>query len=419
MKNCVLIGAGMGSFENMSVEAKKTIEEAQIICGSSRIIEMLEPEQSPQNSERAAISAQLFREHDSRKITDIFERNADKKCVALFSGSAGFHSGASKLNELLCAKGWSIRFLPGTSAVQYLAARLRTDWSDWKLVSAHGTNCNIGYEVAKHEKVFFLTGGEITAHSIASFLASHGGKSVFLTVGANLSYPDEKIIRGTAEELLNISSLIENKLTCVLAERQGTLFDTCNGLIPDKEFIRNSAEEQIVPMTKSLIRAAIISMLNIDDDDIVWDIGAGTGAVSVDLARSARCVVYSIEEKKSAIALELKNREKFCTFNMEIIEGRAPQILSSLPSPDKVFIGGTEGELTRIINFIHRQNAVAKILVSAVTTEKLADCVRAAESIGLEYEVFQINIAKSQSKGSYHMMNAFSSVWLIKLKNTF
>ena len=105
----------------------------------------------------------------------------------------------------------------------------------------------------------------------------------------------------------------------------------------DEEFIRGA-----VPMTKSEVRAVSISKLELEEDSVVYDVGAGTGSVSVEAAGAAKKGrVFAIEKKKEAVELLYANKNRFGRDNMTVIEGTAPSALKELPAPTHVFLGGT------------------------------------------------------------------------------
>lgn len=97
-------------------------------------------------------------------------------------------------------------------------------------------------------------------------------------------------------------------------------------------------------MTKQEVRAAALAKLAVQPGDTLWDVGAGTGSVSVELALAApRGHVYAVECDPEACGLIRQNRERFHACNLTLVEGRAPAALADLPAPDAVFIGGTKG----------------------------------------------------------------------------
>ena len=303
--------------------------------------------------------------------------------------------------------GWQIERVCGVSSVQYFAAALGESWENWRFVSAHGVNVDLGKELCEGGNVFFLTDKRNSAHKIAEFLCENQIHSKFF-VGNRLSYADEKIERFEIgkDGVFSVPDFEENELCVVLVKID---FEKTRGSLPDEEFLRVDG----VPMTKRVVRSAVVSLLSLKDDETVWDIGGGTGAISIDIARAARVCVYCIEKNPAALEVSRKNRQKFCALNLHIIEGTAPEILYSLPSPDVAFIGGSGGSFEEIASMILVKNPFARIVASCVTVETLSECRAFASSRALPFQAVQISVAKSSSNKNLSLMKAENPVWLV------
>ena len=153
-----------------------------------------------------------------------------------------------------------------------------------------------------------------------------------------------------------------------------------------ENFIRGN-----VPMTKREIRASIASRMHVSKNECIYDIGAGTGSVSIELALADYMgTVYAIEENEEACALIKENSDKFGTDNIQIVNGRAQEKINELPAPDSVFIGGSKGMLKDIIDQLIRKNPSVHIVMTAVTMETLNEA--------LEY--LEINFQKEIGRAS-------------------
>ncbi|MDO4803584.1 MAG: precorrin-6Y C5,15-methyltransferase (decarboxylating) subunit CbiT [Lachnospiraceae bacterium] len=177
--------------------------------------------------------------------------------------------------------------------------------------------------------------------------------------------------------------------------------------IPDSEFIRGK-----VPMTKMEVRNIILGKMGVREGDVVWDIGAGTGSVSVELAMRAR-QVWSLERNEEAIGLLHANREKFGRWNMHVVQGDAPGDLEKLPTPDRVFVGGSGGKLKDILEEAWARNEGVRICVSAVLLETLWECTEAFEEQGICPEIVQVAVNRVEKTGGRHMMKAGNPVFII------
>ena len=403
MKQCTLVGIGMGNPLLFTQAMRDAIQQAPIVAGAERMIQAVQ----------SLVHGKTFVSIDSKKIAEAFAVYAESTFFpcAVFSGDVGFFSGAHPLREHLEAEGWQVTLLAGITSAQYLAAKLGQPWQAWHLVSAHGTDCNVGIALSYKPATFFLTGGAITVRSIADFLVQQECEAT-VTVGSRLSYADEVILRGTPAEIAARTDYDE-ALACVLVER--SFLPLPRQALADAFFIRNAPEERTVPMTKRFVRSAILSALEIADDDVVWDVGAGTGAVSIDCALAAHCAVYAVEYKEEACALIRANRKKAQVLNVTCVCGKAPAALADLPAPYAVCIGGSEGALSAIITAVYQKNPNARVVIPCVTTETLADIPAIASRHGMDYEVVHLSVGQSKPAGAYHLMMAQNPVWLVIL----
>lgn len=389
-----LAALGGGTPETMTMECAAALKAAGCIIGAKRLLERL-PEGCTQNRIAAvkpdAILAEILRQ--------------DTDCAVVYSGDTGFYSGTRGLLPLLEEKGIPFRVLPGVSSVQLLSARLGRPWQDWNLVSAHGTECGVTAAVAAGKPAFFLTGGVLGPAEICKRLAEAGLGTLPVTVGERLSYPDEKITAGTAAEL---AAGTYAPLSVLLAEAAPRGEQRCPGF-PDSAFLRGE-----VPMTKQEVRAAALAKLAAGPSDILWDVGAGTGSVSVELALAApRGRVYAVECQEEACALIRKNRKKFSAWNLQLVEGQAPQVLRDLPAPDAAFIGGTKGNLEEIVDLTLHKNRLARVCISAIAVETLSAAVTALTGHGLEVQVTQIAVSRTKAAGGLHLLMANNPTFLI------
>lgn len=178
---------------------------------------------------------------------------------------------------------------------------------------------------------------------------------------------------------------------------------------PDESFIRSE-----VPMTKQEVRAAALAKLAVMPTDTLWDVGAGTGSVSVELALAApKGRVYAVECEPDACELIRKNRAKFHACNLILIEGRAPDVLADLPAPDAVFIGGTKGGMEAVLDEVLGKNPNARICISAIALETLGAAIAALTARGLTAEVTQIAVSRTKPAGRLHLLMANNPIFLI------
>lgn len=382
-----LIGCGCG---DLTGEARAAIDGAGLLIGSRRLLDAY-GEGKPQIE---AVTAETI-------AAAIREADCDPVCV-LFSGDNGFYSGARLLLPLLTD--YDTRVIPGVSSVQLFAARLQRPWQDWLLRSAHGTACDPVEAVCHGKSVFFLTGGKQSPDALCRELTDAGLDFLNVHTGEDLGTAHERITHGTAAEL---SERDFSPLSVMLTEPAPRPMRRVPG-IPDAEFLR--AEK--IPMTKQEVRAAALAKLAVGPEDVCWDIGAGTGSVSVELALQCRAV-WGIEREEASLALAEENRKKHGAWNLRLVRGEAPAAFTGLPVPNAVFVGGSGGRLREILRAVHEINPGARVCVSAIALESLHDALSILRELGYEIEVAQLAVSRSRPAGGLTLMLAQNPVYLI------
>ena len=393
--NVTLIGMGSGQPENLTLQGLAALRQADLILGARRLLAVL-----PAGCTESRAAA-----YRPDEVAELLQTSGAENAVLVYSGDTGFYSGASSMMEKLEALGVRARVLPGLSSIQLLAAALGRPWQGWNLVSAHGRTCDPVAECMQGSPTFFLTGGSEDPATLCAQLAAEGFGDVQGVVGQCLGTPEEKLFRGSVKEL---AAGRFNSLSVLLVEAAEVLPRRAPGL-PDEAFERGD-----VPMTKQEVRAAVLAKLAVRPEDILWDVGAGTGSVSVELALAApRGRVYAVECRPEGCALIKANREKFRTRNLVLVEGLAPAALSDLPAPDAVFIGGSKGSLAAIVDAALDKNPDARICVSAIALETLSAAVAALTAKGRTVQVSQIAVSRAKAVGGLHLMMAQNPIYLI------
>lgn len=396
-----IAGIGPGSEALQTQEVRAAIERADCLIGARR---MLDAVARPQQLIIDAIAPEAIASHIAQ------HPECGVFCVVM-SGDTGFYSGTKKLLPLL--KACRVQVLPGLSSMSYLCARLGVSYEDAVPVSLHGRDFDIAREVRRRRKVFTLVGGDGGMQALCERLTQAGLGHVRIAVGERLSYPDEAITRGTAQEL---RSHTFDKLSAALIEN-----DTPNEIVtpglPDEAFLRNLEPGKLVPMTKSEVRSICLSKLRLTPNAVCWDVGAGTGSVSIEMARlCADGFVYAIEKNEQALALLEKNRKSFSASNMQIIPGLAPEACRALPAPTHAFLGGTSGSVRDILALLLEKNPHVRIVATAVTLESvsaLTACMADFEAA----ECVSVQVSKAAALGRYHLMQAQNPVYIFTLQN--
>ena len=200
-----------------------------------------------------------------------------------------------------------------------------------------------------------------------------------------------------------------DSLSVVLFTREGKETVVTHG-IPDEAFIRGK-----VPMTKEEVRSISLSKLQLTRNSVIYDVGAGTGSVSVEMAMQAvEGQVYAIEKKPEAVELLYKNKEKFAADNLAIIEGLAPEACVDLPVPTHAFIGGSSGNMKEILELLLSKNPKIRVVINCIALESVGEAMNCLKELPLEQvDIAQVQVAKGKKAGSYHLMMGQNPVYVI------
>lgn len=392
-----IVGIGPGNPELLTGAARQAIAESNILIGDKRMLSSFADASKKvydtiKTSEIAAIAAEADPEKDVLAV--------------LVSGDVGFFSLAKtisgKLPDCEC-----VRYC-GISSLVYFASKLNMSWDDAKIVSMHGRRQNLVSAVAQNKKVFSLTGGEHSPQMLCSKLCEHGLGSVKVYVGENLSYPEEKLTEGTAEEIskLEFPSL---SVMMILNENASGFEPVVHGLA-DELFMRSK-----VPMTKQEVRSVSMSKLMPKATDLIYDIGAGTGSCSIELALLARQgKVWAFERNPVAVELLGKNKELFGVENLEVIAGEALENIKDMPAPDCVFVGGSGGDLCQMLDIIYSKNSSCRVVINAITIETLAEVAEYyKQHHDYTLDIVNVFVARGKHLGSYNLMMAQNPVYVM------
>lgn len=394
-RTAYLVGIGMGTPDHLTGEARAAFEKADCILGSGRMLDSFKAAGKP-----------LFDAYDPAKMLTYVQEHPEHRTIAVaLSGDVGFYSGARRLISVFEGAGIRTKLVTGISSVTYFCSRLKIAWEDVKLMSVHGRKENLIGAVRTHFRTFTLLGGKDNVASLCEKLEKYGFENVKLYIGERLHYPEERVTEGTPAELKEkpFDSL------CVAIIENPSYTSGLRSCIPDEEFQRGDA-----PMTKSEVRSLSVAKLNLNRDSIAWDIGAGTGSVTIEMALAAADgEVYAIEKKPAAAALIEENAKKFGTPNVEVHVGTAPEALADLPTPTHAFIGGSSGNMKEILQLLLSKNPQVRVVVNAITLETVAEANSCFKELGFtDIDITQIQAAKAKKVGPYEMMMGQNPVYI-------
>ncbi len=389
MSRLYVIGAGPGSKEMLTGEAASAINESELVWCAKRNCELV-----PEAKRRSLTPFGAAMDEIEQALKQ------GRRVSALLSGDTGLYSLLPLLNKRFGPE--NIRVICGVSSVQALCARLGMSWQDAKIVSAHGRALSKGalnHHARVNPKTIVLLDGENNPKWVHDTLLDGGLGGLKLYIGEKLSYEDESVGMYTDREY--------DSLSVALIENNAPKSDIRPSGIDDEAFIRGKT-----PMTKSEIRAQVMSKLRLKPDSVVWDVGAGTGSVSVECALNCPLgEVYAVERDEEALTLIGQNRDRFGALNINIVPGNAPEALYGLPAPTHVFLGGTGGETEEILKKLEGFESTIRVCATAVTMES-AELYMKLLSAYADFSAAQVAVSRLEKLGRYNMFRAQNPVFV-------
>ncbi|HIJ81710.1 MAG TPA: precorrin-6y C5,15-methyltransferase (decarboxylating) subunit CbiE [Desulfuromonadales bacterium] len=394
-----LVGAGIAGWEGFGAKALEVISRSDILIGHQRHLSIF--------TDYSGTKKELG---DLSELID-FLKQTEKSVVILASGDPTFF-GLSRFILRNITKD-RIEIFPNVTSMQYAFARIKEPWDDGIFVSVHGRGLHAAIDkIIASEKACVLTDKTNTPSAIAAELIDRGAEGYEAWLCEDLGMPTEKFTKTSVRGLLDIAASELNILILIRTYEPNLVHYPLIG-IDDDEF--HTSKKLI---TKVEVRAVTLAKLQLQDDLVLWDIGAGSCSVSIEasnLMPDGR--IYAVEKNQQCIGFINENLKKFCTRNVKLIEAYAPEGLEDLPDPDRVFIGGAGGKLDEVIDAVsQRLRPDGVVVVNAVTLDTLTRAVEFLEDHGFTVETTCVNIARTRNLTEYKMFEAHNPVYIISAR---
>lgn len=395
MNRITVIGAGPGAQDGLTRCAADELERADRVYAARRHAGLVAPDRFVPLEPLSEALARI--EQDQR---------AGLRVAVLVSGDTGVYSLLPVLVGRLGRD--NVKAVPGISALQEFCARLGESWQTACVLSAHGRDLppdGLVRAVREHASTILFCDAAHGPGWICGALRAGGLDDVEIAVGERLSYDDERVTRGGLNDMAQgtFDALCMVRISNPLARRVRLELG-----LPDEEFVRGA-----VPMTKREVRALALAELGLSADSIVWDVGAGTGSVSIECARLCPWgQVYAIERNDEALELIAANAQKFCVQNVTIVRGSAPEALAELPTPTHVFLGGCGPAIADVIALIEARGADVRLVGNAVTLES-ASALMDGLANWQGVRAAQVAVNRIERAGRYNMFKAQNPVFVI------
>lgn len=431
-----VVGIGLSGLESLSPAALSVVQAATLVIGSPRHLQAFRQIYQKGESREAAETWPLV------DFAAVFERlrshlttHPQTRAVFLATGDPLFFGIGRLLLSAFSPE--QLVFHPQVSALQLAFSRLKMPWQDATLVSVHGRSEQPLMQALKRGdlKIGVLTDGVFTPGAIASLIAALDLPMTYqMWVCENLGGETESVrlhthqpTRASTDEptyaALNVVILLRQTDEIAGDDLDQDADDRLPLIgLPDAVF--KSFPDRPTLMTKREIRLLALGELAPRPGDTVWDVGAGTGAVSVELSRLCPAAqIYAVEKTAMGAALIRANVEKFAIAPIQVIHGRAPDALDVLPAPNCVFIGGSSGQLIPIlarVSEVTQDNRAVRVVLAIATLEHLSEVINWSHAQDNSrrwiIQATQINISRSLPVGPLTRFSPLNPVTLVTLK---
>jgi precorrin-6Y C5,15-methyltransferase (decarboxylating) len=421
-----VIGIG---FRPLEKRASDAVLRSEAVLVNSRLLEVFKGySEYEQVKDRILVHGSVYETLDY--IVDNYRK---KKIVLLAAGDPMFFGIGRLIIEKLGQD--DVIVYPDLSSVQVAFSRVRETSNNALFISLHGGPdpakrrkmeheiTEVPYLLQKHHKVAILTDKVNTPEKIAkeiqkASIACRGDvpspspSAIKIYVCEKIGYDDEKVTEGTAEEISQQTFQHPN-VVIVTVGAGSSRPDAC---IPDYKF--GLKESEIAHsrglITKDEVRAVTIHKLRLPEQGVLWDIGAGSGSVSIEASRICPGLrIFAVEKKEEQIQHINGNKASFHATNIKTVKGEAPDILEDLPDPDRVIIGGSGGSLRDIVNAATVNITSGIIVINATTIETLNEAVQSLENTGMNVDVCEVSISRSKLVGQKKHMSALNPIFII------
>jgi precorrin-6B C5,15-methyltransferase / cobalt-precorrin-6B C5,C15-methyltransferase len=411
-----VIGMGFKPFDSKAVEL---IRSAQVIFASARLFDAFKQYEIFESvKDRVEVIEDVYKTMES--IRTALNSGLSAPIVLLAAGDPMF-SGIGSMTVREFGKE-TVEILPDLSSIQVAFSRIKEPWDDAFFLSLHGgpnpkKRRHLHYGIDDipallhiHRRIAILTDKVNNPAAIARVLPPEATIAVFEKLG----YPDERITEGTGGEISGMGFVSPNLVIIKMPAQEGRATVDADLPSPVRFGLRES--EIAHPrglITKDEVRAVTLHKLRLPQKGVFWDIGAGSGSISLEAANLCPGLrVYAVEKESEQIACMRENKVRFDLLNIEIVEGRAPQALKDLPPPEKVFIGGSGGKLREIIDFIARTQATL-LVINATTLETLHEAIECVEKAGFIAEVSEVSLSRTKTVAGKKHLSALNPVFVI------
>lgn len=411
-----IIGLSVVANASLSDAAGQAIQQADLIIGSARQLKLIDDEcqrmaSRPTQQVLPALS----------ELKDLLADKQGKNIVVLASGDPLYYGIGRWFSNNFTAN--RLAFYPAVSSVQAACHALGLALQDVVVISLHGRPLEkIRTVLQANQTLLVLTDKHSSPQALAQECMRAGFEQSQLTVCENLAYPEQCIRHYSVSELLALNYLEVHPLhvTVIKTAGKGGVQPITPGILDHHYQTGKTAGTGMI--TKREVRLIVLSMMQVSNGDVIWDIGAGCGGVSVELARwNSHARVYAIEQNAGRLALLKNNSAHFgVSSNCFPVLGRAPSAFIDLPEPNKLFIGGNDGELTDLLPMLWDRLPLNGILMATAVTDQTKQALeQLCQSTGhMDIECVELAVGRGELGQTGFEFKRKRPVMVLKLLKT-
>jgi precorrin-6Y C5,15-methyltransferase (decarboxylating) len=409
-----VIGIGLDGAAGLPAKTLALVAQAQILAGGDRHLNYF-----PEYQEKWLIIKNFSSDLEHLKQT-VETLQTREFIVVLASGDPLYFGLGRLLLETFPPD--QLQFHPHLSSIQLAFNRLKIPWQDAQIISAHGRSPELLKQALQKgvEKLAVLTDRQTHPGAIAQLCLTLNLPTTYqVWVCENLGGDKETIQEFDLAALADLEADNFASLNVVILLRQA---DQIGIIDPQTLPIFGIADHYFASfgdrpgmITKQAIRVQILAALQIQPGQIIWDIGAGTGSVAIEVARLCPTgQVFAVEKTSAGQLLIQQNIKRFQVENVTMIPESAPDCLEKLPLPDRIFIGGSGGQLISILD--HCQLALkfeGKIVMAIASLEHLSLAMGWLRAKHWAYSVQHLQISQSVNFAELTRLSPLNPIYLL------
>ena len=424
MSKCIVLGVLDSGVDGLNSEALAKLKQADVVIGGTRVLGLF----------AELLNGDVVTHDLTGHLKDVpswIEEalSMQRSVLVLASGDPLCHGIANYLMKKIGLN--KLEIIPDVSALQLACARVGVSWQDAYICSVHSGDAGewsskrgkehglypLFKACLQHRKIITFTSPENSPGRIARMLVAENLADTFeMVVAENLLQADERIVQGESIQMLATQDFSD--LNMVILERTEKLAKAVSFGLEDSSFSQRKPDKGLI--TKREVRAVSLARMQLKTNSMVWDIGAGSGSVGLEAARLCpNGWVYAIEKNEADFEIALSNQQNMGVHHYTLVNAKAPECLEEWPNPDAVFIGGSGGELTELIQLIvSRLNEGGHLVMNFVTIENLTAAVEVLKVMDISWDITQMQVSRSKPILHMHRMAAENPVWIITVEKS-